>query len=145
MKTILAIGVAAGAIVAVASTASAQGNDCVNGYRWINGSTPVTCDVLAPAFAGPPQGEIVAPMDEPMYTGSIARPQDEEIVAPNDETGDEPLTTGSISGTDSVNQDDLADQPAGDMAWTFAPSRGECQPGQYYMLDTLSGERPVAC
>jgi hypothetical protein len=143
MKRILTISVAAGALMTVASAASAQSSsECVNGYRWINGSTPVTCDVLAPAFAGPPREEFAPPMDEPMYTGSITRPDDTEIVAPNDETADEPVVTGSIGAPDSVNRDDLADQPADDMAWTFAPSREECQPGQYYLG---SGERPVAC
>jgi hypothetical protein len=212
MKKILAIGVASAALFGVSSVASAQ-EGCVNGYRMIKDQVPIRCDLLPSAFGGPvetagelvtgaiaapvvaaaavgeaitsPVDAITAPVEEPLYTGSIAvaPAQDdclngwrmikdqvpvrcdvlpsafgpapilggvtaavtapvEAITAP----AEEPLFTGSIAAA-PFEESEMPPRPGAPESppYSFAASREECQPGQYWMMELSSGNRSVAC
>lgn len=134
MKKILAIGVASAALFGVSSVASAQ-EDCLNGWRMIKDQVPVRCDVLPSAF-GPRESPV-----EQFVTGAITAPV-EAITAPVEE----PLYTGSIAAA-PVQESEMPPRPGApeSPAYSFATSREECQPGQYWMMELSSGNRPVAC
>ena len=64
---------------------------------------------------------ITAPVEEPLYTGSIvAAPVQESEMPPRPGAPESP-------------------------AYSFAASHEDCQPGQYWMMELSSGNRPVAC
>ena len=135
MKTIIAIGVSAAALFAVSSVANAQ-SDCLNGWHMIKDQIPVRCDVIPSAFSGPgttyvEPGTVVA--DE---AGPVVLTEPTPMV-------EEPLYTGSIA---PLNESEQPPRPGGPgAAYTFAASRDECQPGQYWMMELNSGNRAVAC
>lgn len=130
MKTILAIGISAAALIGASSAASAA--ECVNGWTMIKDQIPSRCDTLPSAFSGPGPTEESIPVvaedtatpviEEPMYTGSIT-------------PAAEPLEAES----------EMPPRAGAPESFTFAASRDECQPGQYWMMELNSGNRPVAC
>lgn len=121
MKTILAIGVAAAALMGASSAASAQ--DCVGGWTMIRDQIPVRCDTMPSAFSGPAGAEEPLPAEEPMYTGSIG------------------------TGAPPVSESEQPPRPGGPgyVGMAFVGSADECQPGYFYMMELNSGNRPVAC
>jgi hypothetical protein len=75
MKRILAIGAAAGALMAASSGANAQ--ECVNGWTTIKDQVLVRCEMgLTPAFAGPGQ-----PLEQTLDTSDAAIADEEGGVA----------------------------------------------------------------
>jgi len=139
MKKILAIGAAAAALIGVSSVASAQ-EDCLNGWRMIKEQVPVRCDVLPSAF-GPRESPV-----EQFVTGAITAPVNAITAPVNAITApvEEPLYTGSIAPA-PVEESEMPPRPGAPESFTFAASRDECQPGQYWMMELSSGNRPVAC
>lgn len=118
MKTILALTAAGAALFAAASVANAQ-EDCVGGYRMIKDQVPVACTGGAPT----------------MFERSTTAPE-------------EPLTTGSIqtTATESSGGGGNSEQiPTGSNQMVFADSRDSCKPGEYYMQDMQSMNRPERC
>lgn len=133
MKTILAIGLSAAALFAASSVANAQ-SDCVNGWHMIKDQIPVRCDQLPSAFSGP--GTFVEP-------GTVVADEAGQVVLTEPTPMvEEPIYTGSIT---PLNESEQPPRPGGPGANTFAASRDECQPGQYWMIEMNSGNRPVAC
>ena len=135
MRTILAIGVSAAALFAASTVANAQ-SDCVNGWHMIKDNIPVRCEVLPSAFSGPgtefvEPGTVVA--DE---AGQVVLTEPTPMV-------EEPIITGSITPLNESEQPPRPGGPGG--TYSFAASRDECQPGQYWMMELNSGNRPVAC
>lgn len=134
MKTILAIGVSAAALIAASSVASAQ-EDCVNGWHMIKDNIPVRCESLTPAFAGP--GSQVEP-------GTVAADEIGPVVLTEPTPViEEPLITGSIT---PLNESEQPPRPGGPgSTYSFVGSQDECQPGSYWMMELNSGSRAVAC
>jgi hypothetical protein len=133
MRTILAIGVSAAALMAVSSVASAQ-SDCVNGWHMIKDNIPVRCDVIPSAFSGPglqaEPGTIVE--DE---VGPVVLTEPTPIA-------EEPLYTGSIA---PLNESEQPPRPGGPAEFEMVASQDECRPGAHWMMELNSGNRPVAC
>jgi hypothetical protein len=133
MRTILAIGASAAALMAVSSIASAQ-EDCVNGWHMIKDQIPVRCDIVPSAFSGP--GSLVEPgtivEDE---VGPVVLTEPTPIV-------EEPLTTGSIT---PLSESEQPPRPGGPTEFEIVASQDECRPGAHWMMELNSGSRPVAC
>ena len=116
--------------------------DCLNGWRMIKDQVPVRCDLLPSAF-GPRESPV-----EQFVTGAITAPVNaitapvEAITAPVEEQ----LYTGSIAAA-PVQESEMPPRPGAPESppYAFAASREECQPGQYWMMELSSGNRPVAC
>jgi hypothetical protein len=136
MKTILAIGVSAAALFAVSSVANAQ-SDCVNGWHMIKDQIPVRCDEMPSAFSGPGITSLESGTVVEDEVGPVVLTEPTPVV-------EEPIYTGSIA---PLNESEQPPRPGGPgtPAYTFAASQDECQPGQYWMMELNSGNRPVAC
>src|SRR5882724_10772595 len=115
MKTFLAFTIAGAALIAAASSASAQ--DCVGGYRMIKDQVPVACGGGPETF----QQSATRP-EEPLTTGSIR-------------------TSAAANG--GGNSTEIPSQQKGGIV--FADSRDSCKAGQYYMQDMQSMNIPERC
>jgi hypothetical protein len=70
MKTFLGMSIAAAGFLLAASAAyAAEDGECQGGYRILPNDTPIVCDSgFTPMLSSQP------PVEEPLYTGSIAAP-----------------------------------------------------------------------
>lgn len=134
MKTILAIGVSAAALIAASSVASAQ-SECVNGWHMIKDNIPVRCEVIPSAFSGPGTTFVEPGTMAADEVGPVVLTEPTPVI-------EEPLITGSIT---PLNESEQPPRAGGPGTYSFAASREECQPGQYWMMEMNSGNRPVAC
>jgi hypothetical protein len=112
--------------------------DCLNGYRMIKDQVPVRCDVLPSAFGPAP---ILEGVTTAVTAPVVAAAATVEAIT---EPVDEPLFTGSIAASPESEMPPRPGAPESP-AYSFATSRDECQPGQYWMMELSSGNRPVAC
>ena len=136
MKTIIALGVSAAALLAVSSVANAQ-SDCVNGWHMIKDQILVRCDELPSAFSGPGTTS--------MEPGTVVEDEAGQVVLTEPTPMvEEPLYTGSINAPEAGQGRGNAEEiPSGNMQ--FVAGRDECQPGYFWMMELNSGNLPVAC
>jgi hypothetical protein len=106
--TLLALAASAAAFFAVAGTAQAQ--DCVGGWRMINGEIPVACSEVFGRSAFAPLAPFVR---EPLTTGSINRERPPSF-ARLDESA---AVTTSSSGQECVGGYSYRETPAN--GWTL--------------------------